>query len=293
MNVTGFEACVENIGYLNRKYEKISHCIKVHVSEAVRIGAKGLRFEDIISDTDSAIEKLNTAIKGMSSEFGYPETLLRLLFCKSLADTVSMPSAKALCKMISPIEETVSEQTVISCLRGKMSDEAYGRFSVAFDNARIRYADTFSTVCENVYHSVCDFAVMPHENSDDGILQGFSNLIDKYELYTVGSVELENENDFGTTSYALLAKNPMIINVGGKMRVSVKMTQERNYTPRLFAIGEYFSAQLLQIHSVSLSDKRNRTQCVFELSDDNPCPLVLALLLNIPGIEVRGIYRAN
>jgi hypothetical protein len=62
------------------------------------------------------------------------------------------------------------------------TDEAFLHFSRVLPTARAVYSDSFSGVCEQVFNGLCEYCILPLENTQDGKLVRFYHLIQKYEL---------------------------------------------------------------------------------------------------------------
>ena len=62
------------------------------------------------------------------------------------------------------------------------TDEAFLHFSRVLPTARAVYSDSFSGVCEQVFNGKCEYCILPLENTQDGKLVRFYELIQKYEL---------------------------------------------------------------------------------------------------------------
>ncbi|MBE6680198.1 MAG: hypothetical protein E7598_06735 [Ruminococcaceae bacterium] len=66
------------------------------------------------------------------------------------------------------------------------------------------YVRSFTDACEDVSAGVCDFCILPIENSRDGALLTVYGLIERYELFIARVVSVES-NDI-TTKFALLCR---------------------------------------------------------------------------------------
>jgi hypothetical protein len=62
------------------------------------------------------------------------------------------------------------------------TDEAFLHFSRVLPTARAVYSDSFTGVCEQVFNGLCEYCILPLENTQDGKLVRFYELIQKYEL---------------------------------------------------------------------------------------------------------------
>ena len=83
------------------------------------------------------------------------------------------------------------------------TDEAFLHFSRVLPTARAVYSDSFSGVCEQVFNGLCEYCILPLENSQDGKLVRFYNLIQKYELKIVLTCSVTTSDNRHSTTFGL------------------------------------------------------------------------------------------
>jgi len=83
------------------------------------------------------------------------------------------------------------------------TDEAFFHFSRVLPTARAVYSDSFSGVCEQVFNGLCEYCILPLENTQDGKLVRFYNLIQKYELKIVLTCSVTTSDNRYSTTFGL------------------------------------------------------------------------------------------
>ncbi len=96
----------------------------------------------------------------------------------------------------------------VAYLDNRQSKEALTHFLCGLCDASAEPMHNFSNVAEAVYAQKCDLCVLPIENSSDGRLSSFYNLIAKYELFITAVTDVTNYDFSLRTRYALLAHCP-------------------------------------------------------------------------------------
>lgn len=83
------------------------------------------------------------------------------------------------------------------------ADEAFLHFSRALPSARAVYSDNFTGVCEQVFNGLCEYCILPLENTQDGKLVRFYSLIEKYELKIVLTCNVTTSDNRHSTVFGL------------------------------------------------------------------------------------------
>ncbi len=95
----------------------------------------------------------------------------------------------------------------IAYMAGAFADKAYERLSPLVPRARAATFHSFVDACEEVRGGLCEYGILPLENSQSGKLTAFSHLILRYGLYVVAVCDLENGVAPGQfTRFALLCR---------------------------------------------------------------------------------------
>lgn len=133
--------------------------------------------------------------------------LLRLTACSVLDDVA--PGKRKISDFL-PEEKNISSGGKVSYLKNTLSDKAYKLFSKYIDTSESIFAPDFNSACEAVYDGKADYCILPIENSTDGRLGGFYNLISKYELFVCLGADIMSNDGNVRTRFALCKKNTSV-----------------------------------------------------------------------------------
>lgn len=103
----------------------------------------------------------------------------------------------------SPLSHTVRGR--VAYMPGSFADKAYLRLTAPLKNPRAAATASFVDACEEVHSGLCEFCILPLENTHNGRLTAFTRLILRYRLQVVAVCDLENgAADGQATRFALL-----------------------------------------------------------------------------------------
>ena len=115
----------------------------------------------------------------------------------------------------SPVQALTARQgrqpNRIAYLRSAFSDLAYRRFSEVLEEPTVAYCDDFNAVCQDVYDGRASLCILPLENSNEGRLTSFRNLINKYDLKLVMTCTVMTGENGALTRFGLLKRNMEMI----------------------------------------------------------------------------------
>lgn len=96
----------------------------------------------------------------------------------------------------------------IAYMSNAFADKAYIRFAEHMEGCRTAHFHSFVDACEEVRSGLCEYCILPLENTSDGKLVGFSRLIIKYRLRIVSVCDIQNRAGVSgsITRFALLCK---------------------------------------------------------------------------------------
>jgi hypothetical protein len=100
-----------------------------------------------------------------------------------------------------------SARGLVAYQQNIFTDEAYLHFSSYIARPRATYLTGFSGVCEQVYNGLCEYCILPLENSQDGKLLRFYGMIEKYELKIVLTCDVTASDKQQTTTFGLCARD--------------------------------------------------------------------------------------
>lgn len=93
----------------------------------------------------------------------------------------------------------------IAYMPAAFADKAYLRLSALVDSPRAAATASFVDACEEVRSGLCEYCILPLENTHSGRLTAFTRLILRYDLQAVAVCDLENGAAEGQiTRFALL-----------------------------------------------------------------------------------------
>ena len=115
-------------------------------------------------------------------------------------------------RMPTPAEGKTAPSSTPAMTRGRIAympaafaDKAYLRLSALVDSPRATATASFVDACEEVRSGLCEYCILPLENSHSGRLAAFTRLILRYDLQAVAVCDLENGTAEGqVTRFALL-----------------------------------------------------------------------------------------
>jgi hypothetical protein len=114
-----------------------------------------------------------------------------------------MPSKPPQKPLPSPLPATVRGR--IAYMPAALADKAYLKLAVGVDKPRAAAAASFVDACEEVRGGLCEYCILPLENSHSGKLTAFTRLILRYNLQVMAVCDLENGAAEGQiTRFALL-----------------------------------------------------------------------------------------
>lgn len=134
-----------------------------------------------------------------------------VLLCMELSRRIPTPRSLWLEFFFSGSEEpNRSSFNRISYQRNRYTDEAYERFAALLPEPRASYAHSFRSVCEDVYNGLCEYCILPLENSAEGRLTSFSRLIAEYEMKIAAVCDVQVGED-RVTRFALLRRTVTLL----------------------------------------------------------------------------------
>ncbi len=140
-------------------------------------------------------------------------TAERITFCRTLGRMPTVPqSIPALVQELFGRTPSVDEEASgrVAYQRNIFADEAFLHFSPHIQEPKAAYFGSFAGVCEQVYNGLCEYCILPLENSQDGKLLRFYGLIQKYELKIVLTCEVTASDQRHVTTFGLCKRSLQI-----------------------------------------------------------------------------------
>jgi len=242
-------------------------------------------FADLEPDISDVVLENKEYVKGIFGKVNsYDRIKLAELLSKKCGTTLNFESA-----------EEQDETAKIVYLKNSLADIAYSTFSKVIKNARVVYAESFSEVCEEVYYSRVPYCILPLENSDDGRMASFTNLIRKYDLKIVMTCNVESTIE-KITKFALLKREfsvidcPRSMNDGDYLEIELNLGS-RGRLHNVLEAADMFGYKLCKIDSFPMqySEKEYYFNVVFE-GRGNIDGFTYWLEFEVQRYDVMGIY---
>ena len=224
-----------------------------------------------------------------------------ILLCLELVRRGLRPPEQTIDDILTPsfsVSAKASER--VAYLQNRLTDSAYMRLTAHLQKPRAAYFASFSDVCEEVYHGLCEYCILPIENTENGKLRRFYSLIDKYELKIVTVCDIQS-GDGTKTRYALLRHKHISVlplpNRGGTRFAEFSLLLEEDTAlPDVLHAAEYVDLRLIRADSVPLpASSEYRHELIFALPDAedaflNTEAFLLYLSSTLPEYSLLGIF---
>lgn len=314
----------KNIIDLNRVQAGLQECRLAHIRDkAVYLYENCSTEDDFTTDTfrqlykeittddelrqmflNEAIQENQKILADMYSEITNDE---RIYLCRVITEIYAGKGGRTLESYLMPngirsrnTNVTRNERNHIACMRNSYTDTAYDIFGRELKDPTVTYSGDFTNVCEDVYYGRANLCILPIQNSTDGNLVSFRNLINKYELKTVMTCSVDTSyNNY--TKFALLKKNIENIRIKSH-NVKYQNFLEFNITlsdtsklASLLKAAESYNLHLNKIDSVPVtySESEYSYDIVITINDsefDLMCFLCY-LYLEMPQFTPAGLYK--
>ena len=208
--LSGFDTglCLSNLDILGTRQDRVSESVLAVLSElcdAMLRDAEGdpdtvdsilLSLQSIPAEgedqeiphpTLASVAPANReAVAKLSARTGLYTRLLLYAMVEEKLPTPSPASGKA----PSALPATVRGR--IAYMPAAFADKAYLALSAAVENPRAASTASFVDACEEVRSGLCEYCILPLENTHSGKLTAFTRLMLRYNLRVVAVCDLEN-----------------------------------------------------------------------------------------------------
>ena len=192
--------------------------------------------------------------------------------------------------------ESTDQHPRIVYQKNNYTDTAFLQFASLFASPHAVYSQSFLSACEDVYNGICEYCILPLENTSEGRLIGFIKLIDKFSLRINAICNVSAANGERSTQFALLSK-----------RISMEPTNSsERFLEIVFRPSDDFTvcnlllaAQLcnLSLYRMdSLPDSECENGYLFHITmqaskESNLSTFLLYLFMEIPQHRLVGFYQ--
>ncbi len=235
-------------------------------------------------------------------------TAERVTFCRTLSDTPVVPQTlSALVEELFGDAESVDREAAgrVAYQRNIFADEAYLHFSPHIQAPKATYAGSFAGVCEQVYNGLCEYCILPLENSQDGKLLRFYGLIQKYELKIALTCDVTSSDKRNVTTFALCKRSlqiptPMLYDMRRDACLEFIFRQDSDDYPGLgdvLTAAQTCSLRLLRVDCLPRSDDEIMVGAGYpfnislDIENGDLRTFLLFLALNAPFCLPLGIYH--
>lgn len=116
-----------------------------------------------------------------------------------------MPARRDSADRTAPAPPPAAMRGRVAYMPGSFADKAYLRLTAHLKDPRAAATASFVDACEEVHGGLCEYCILPLENTHSGRLTAFTRLILRYRLQVVAVCDLENSAADGqSTRFALL-----------------------------------------------------------------------------------------
>ena len=182
----------------------------------------------------------------------------------------------------------------IALVRNRYNEEAFSIFEPFVQGAKAEFFSSFSDACEEVFDNLCEFCILPIENTESGRLFGFYSMIDRYELKICATCTVEHEDSPDTVRYALVGKHlPRRIPKNTEWNLECCISSEADQFPYdIFRVAPIFEATPIKVDSLPIlyDDGAHRIYFTFQIPRMMAYAFDLYLLTEHPRYTAIGLY---
>ena len=182
----------------------------------------------------------------------------------------------------------------IALVRNRYNEEAFAVFEPFIQGAKAEFFSSFADACEEVFDNLCEFCILPIENTENGRLFGFYAMLDRYELKICATCTLEHEDSHDSVRYALVGKHlPRRIPKNSEWNMECCISaQAEDFPYDIFRTAPLFHATPIKIDSLPLlyDDGAHRIYFTFRIPRAMAYAFDLYLRLEHPRYAPIGLY---
>lgn len=221
-------------------------------------------------------------------------TLRRVVFCREIAELLSTDGRLLPEWLLPEPDGEIPELSRIAYQRSSYADTAYLTLAPLLPDPRATYTHSFPAACEEVYNGLCEFCILPLENSSEGQLSSFTRLIDRYGLRIAATADVRATDGSRTTCFALLRRATLPL-LGGDdtprcLEIALHLTVRDSLAEILHA-AQLCGLTLLRVNTHVDPDGNDLlVHPIFSASDDQLALFLLCLASAPCRYEVVGLF---
>lgn len=302
--LTGFDTglCLNNLATLAKRHNTLQESLLAVVSELA---------DAILADSGGDPDTVNSILLSLLFRDGEEETptptegvapvnreeLLRMnphtgLFAR-LALYAMLEERMVAAQVPTPLRPPSLPGTAkgrIAYMPSAFADKAYLILSARIQAPRANATAGFVDACEEVRSGLCEYCILPVENSQSGKLTAFSRLILRYRLRIAAVCDLEDGSAEGqVTRFALLKaateELPSVSDLpdGSTALLEILHTTGASTLSELLIAAEFCGLSPISIHTLPPSDT--------DMEGDDPLSPTLDCVFSVNGGDLSSFFR--
>ncbi|MBE6589722.1 MAG: hypothetical protein E7643_06035 [Ruminococcaceae bacterium] len=220
----------------------------------------------------------------------------RILLCHAICDLLKKQRRLTHDAFFADTEHpTFKTNPRITYQKSLYTDSAYLQFSSFFKEPHVAYTHGFISACEDVYNGLCDYCILPLENSAEGLLGSFLKLILRYDLKIAATCDIRESGTNRVTRFALLRPSllPLFEKAQGKMIFEISIpTEDVSDISDILSAASFFELPLMSVNYISYTgqDKHIYAHCAFSSESGALDAFLMYLSMEIPHYTPIGLY---
>lgn len=228
----------------------------------------------------------------------------RLLLYRMIRERMEPAEEETDASLPSPLPATVRGR--IAYMPGALADKAYLRLATAVKNPRAATTAGFGDACEEVQGGLCEYCLLPLENTGNGKLTAFSRLILCHRLQIVAVSDLDNGSATGQSTRIALLRASMEgmpprplrpVEAGEPLYLELFHATDAMSLTDLLSAAEFCGLTVTRTDTLPAAEAEETNgeslptvACVLEASEGDIPTFLRFLSLEAPEDYVAGIY---
>jgi hypothetical protein len=273
----------ENIRALDRRAELVTEQADVCLTQLCRMIA------DTAGNVYDAWERFNRSVTK-------PCTERKVALCRALCSDGRLLSGVDELLVFGDGEELATgAKRKIAYVRNKRNHKIFLDFSDEIGGARAHYATSFSDACEAVFNGVCEYSIIPIENSSEGRLYSFYSMIDRYEMKIQRVIKEYNEDASQSVTFALVSKNLSLMNrEQGTVRFEFSVTNDSaDFASQVIDAVKFLGGRTVDVGTLPVPYDEPRRKFYFTVDIEGAGAIALAIYMSLEyvGYSPVGFYK--
>ncbi len=189
-------------------------------------------------------------------------------------------------------EHSVLGENRVFYQKSTYTDAAYLQFAPLLHAPRAAYAHSFPAACEEVFNGLCEYCILPIENTSEGTLHSFLRLIERYELKIAATCEVSDRTAERTTQFALLCKHllPSLATDQKADFFAFSIPSAPNELPDVLTAARLCGLRIHRFDMLPLSADRVSVRIILQIDGGDLEAFLLYLAMDLPQYVPLGLY---